>query len=670
MNPGGREGFSMTTSDPSSRSPDVVASATLSLVALAALAVAWFYPWWEMQSRAPQYGQRTLVVEVSPRGVQGDVFEVDTLGHYVGIHKMDTFASLERKLAPLGMLGAFLGLLVVPFLRRRWMRLLAVAPVVILPVFFLADMSVTMEHAANNRDPDAALNLILSKIDTRLFGEYVIAQFKITARPAIGLFLAFVSAALGAGLAFARPLPLPFRKKSAASGGMAAAALLALLVAPATRAEVTRAGPGHSVQEAIDRAASGDTVRIAGVHHEHLTVKKPLRLEGEPGAVLDGDRQGTVLRVEADGVAVVGLTIQGTGDLFDREDAAIRIEKASGVRLERLRIDDALFGVFAVQADRCVMEKLWVRGRDLPTPSRGDGIRLWYSSGCHLTGNEMLRSRDLVIWYSNATVVEGNFVHGSRYGLHYMYSDDNSFHHNRFEDNEVGAAIMYSKKITLEENSFSYSNGVSADGLLLKDADDIFIRHNRFIHNTIALFFDGAPQSRGGRLEVRGNLVARNDVGIALQPSTRGATIYENAFIGNKSQVEILGTGTGDDNAWSVDGRGNYWSDAVSYDRDGDGVSEIPYRSESTYEVLADRYPVLSFFDATPAADAVDLGSRLFPIFQPRPRLSDLHPLTKPPLDDWTASRGQGVSPGLALAGGLLLAAAGLGGRLARRWVS
>jgi nitrous oxidase accessory protein len=318
--------------------------------------------------------------------------------------------------------------------------------------------------------------------------------------------------------------------------------------------------------------------------------------------------------------------------------------------------------VFVAQGDHCVIQDSTVIGKDLPPERRGDGIRLWYASGCRLLGNRMERSRDVVIWYSSDTTVEDNVVRTSRYGLHYMYSDRNVFRHNRFEDNQVGAAIMYSRGIELTENAFSFSTGVAAYGLLLKDADDVFIVGNRFIDNSTSLFFDGAPQARDGRVDVHGNLIARNDVGIALQPLSRRIRFWENALIGNHTQVQVVGTGTAEGNVWSVDGRGNYWSDAVLYDANHDGVSEIPYRSESTYEVLADRYPALAFFDGTPGAEAIDLAARLFPVFAPRPKLVDAHPLTHPPLTDWTESRdGEAGSGGLAVAGGGLLSLAALG---------
>ncbi len=632
------------------RTPDTAASTTLLVVALLCLAFAWVMPWWVMEARAPQYGQRTLIVQVNPRGVSGDVFEVDTLGHYVGIRKMESFAPLERKLAPIGMVAAIAGLLVAPFLRRRWQRALAALPAVLLPLLFMLDLNITMARAANDRDPDAALNLVLSHIDTKLFGEYVVAQFKVTAKPGVGLWLAGVATLLAVGLVFAAPLALPRRRKEL----VAAAAAFALLAPASLRAEVLHVGPRDSVAAAVERAGEGDTVRIEGVHREHLTMKKRLRLVGAPGAALDGGGEGTVLRIEASGVEVEGLDVQGSGDLYSREDSAVRIERASSVTLRRLAIRDALFGIFAAQADKCVFQDLAISGKEVEAERRGDGIRLWYSSGCALRRNTLEKVRDLVIWYSAGTVVEDNVVRHSRYGLHYMYSDHNLFRRNRFEDDEVGAAIMYSKDITLEENAFSFASGASADGLLIKDADNVFVRDNRFVQNAVAIFLDEVPQSRGGRLEARGNLIAQNGVGVALQPSTRGAEFAANAFAGNQIQVQVQGGGSAEANRWD----GNWWSDASVYDRDGDGVSEVPYRAESVYEVLADRHPELRAFAGSPAADAIDLGARLFPIFRARPILVDEHPLVRRPLSSWTAAGGERSWSGLLLSGAALLGAA------------
>jgi nitrous oxidase accessory protein len=82
---------------------------------------------------------------------------------------------------------------------------------------------------------------------------------------------------------------------------------------------------------------------------------------------------------------------------------------------------------------------------------------------------------------------------------------------------------------------------------------------------------------------------------------------------------------------WHAAGLGNYWSDYNGYDVDGDGVGDIPYRSQSLFENLLDEYPELRLFQLSPVADAIDLATRAFPLFQPRPKMSDDYPLMAPP---------------------------------------
>jgi parallel beta-helix repeat protein len=458
--------------------PDWAACLTLSLVAALALCTAWLLPWWVMNARAPQYGQRTLVVLVGPRTVEGDVHELDMLGHYVGIRPLGTLARVERTLAPLGMLGAIGGLLLTPWLRGRVLRLLTVLPALFMPLFLLIDLNLWMDTAVNNRDPNASLNLTVSHISPKLLGTYDVGQFKVEVALGGGFYLATIGGLLGLGLVFAVPLPLRRRRALGAAAG--AVALVALGPSRARAAELV-VGENHpTIAAAIAAANDGDTVVVpTGVHREHVTLDRAVRLVGRVGAVLDGDGRGTVLRMTATGAEVRDLTIRNSGDGYTTEDAGIRIDHATDARIVNTRIEDTLFGIFVVQSDHCLIDGSTIVGKDLPLVRRGDGIRLWYSAGCRLHANHIERSRDVIIWYSSGTVVEDNVVRTSRYGLHYMYSNDNVFRHNRFEDNQVGAAVMYSQRIELSENAFSFSNGPSAYGLLLKDADDVFIVGNR-----------------------------------------------------------------------------------------------------------------------------------------------------------------------------------------------
>jgi nitrous oxidase accessory protein len=68
-----------------------------------------------------------------------------------------------------------------------------------------------------------------------------------------------------------------------------------------------------------------------------------------------------------------------------------------------------------------------------------------------------------------------------------------------------------------------------------------------------------------------------------------------------------------------------------------------------------DEYPELRLFQLSPVADAIDLATRAFPLFQPRPKMHDDYPLMEPPsLPPVPGLSSPARSPGLLVALGLL----------------
>lgn len=397
-------------------------------------------------------------------------------------------------------------------------------------------------------------------------------------------------------------------------------------------------GPGGfpTVQQAIDAAQPGDTVLVfAGVHPGPVEISKPLVLLGEPGAAISGGGKGTVLLVTAP-ATVRGLAIVSSGADQSREDAGIMVVGAEGVVLEGNRLEDVLFGIYLKQAPAAVVRGNKVRGKPLPLARRGDGIRLWYSDRGLIEENEIADSRDLVIWFSSHTLVRGNRVTSSRYGLHYMYSNHNRFEGNRFVGNEVGAFIMYSGDIVFQGNLFAESRGVLGRGIGFKDADSVVAVNNVVVNNAVGISLDNSPHLEGVFNRFSGNFIAYNDVGISLLPSVSRNLFYDNQLVDNIVPVEVSGGGSALANVW----RGNYWSEYAGFDQDRDGRGDTPFVLNRLSDDLVAKYPALRWFTGSLAFGALDLIARTVPLLLPQPVVVDSAPRIAPSLPELAAGIG------------------------------
>jgi nitrous oxidase accessory protein len=643
-----------------------VSGAVLAFYAAALLLVAMGLPWWRMDSRAPQYGQRVLVVDVSPIGVRGDIKELDGLGHYIGMRSLDTFAPVERAVAPYAVALVALGVLALPFVRSRRLRLWLAAPAVAVPIGFIADMWGWQQFAVTHLDPTAALNMIANRVQARVYGEYSVAQFHVNAYFQAGFWLVVVAAANVLGFLAAEwstgtgraPRDAGRGKNMLAAGASAAVLLLLGGASPASAATLEVGGQARyaAISEAVRAASAGDRIVVhAGVYRERVTIDKAVVLEADGDVTVDGGGEGTLVRVTAGPTTVRGLTLRGSGESLLGEDAAIRVERARGSVVRDNRIADALFGILVIESPDTRVDGNRVEGKDLIIPRRGDGIRVFASDGVSVADNVVERSRDLAIWNSDRVDARRNTVRFSRYGLHFMYSNDNVLEDNVFEHDQVGGAVMYSRRLALRRNRFEGSRGPSAHGLLIKAADGVVVEDNRIVDNTRGIYLADVFSD----CTLRGNLIGGNEAGISLEAAVRRVVFTENVMVANQKQVEVLGTRREDLNAWSRGGRGNYWSDYVGFDADGDGIGDVPYRLEHFFEDLAGRWPAVALLRLGPASQALELAARAFPVVAPSPSVIDDHPLVRPPAGVAPAPAGKS-QPGLAV-GGLVAAVASLG---------
>ena len=327
----------------------------------------------------------------------------------------------------------------------------------------------------------------------------------------------------------------------------------------------------------------------AGIYAGPLEINAPVTLIGDGEAIIQGTGKGDVITVNAADVTLRGLVIRNSGDLLDQENAGIT-GLAPRLTVEENLLEDTLFGIYLKEAPDSIIRNNVVYGKQLPVARRGDGIRVWYSDNTLIEKNLVIDSRDVVIWFSPHGVIRGNTVEGGRYGLHFMFSDDQLVEENILRHNSVGAYLMYGRNLVMRNNLFYANHGPSGYGVGLKDVDDVVATGNRSVANRIGVYIDNSPREPDATVDFSDNVIAYNEIGLEVLPLVKRNTYSQNLFVENGEQVSISGGGVLSDNNWSAGGLGNYWSDYRGFDADGDGVGDIAYAPSSLYD---SRWPMI-----------------------------------------------------------------------------
>ncbi|MBE7551260.1 MAG: nitrous oxide reductase family maturation protein NosD [Anaerolineales bacterium] len=412
--------------------------------------------------------------------------------------------------------------------------------------------------------------------------------------------------------------------------------LVGFILLPANSASSSSFIPHPSsfnLQAALDAAQPGQTIQVpSGVYQGNFTISKPVTLEGVDWPILDGNNQGTIITINGTpDVTIRGLVIRNTGTRLDKEDAGIAVNQSPRLVVENNRLENILFGIKVKDsADSQVVNNIIGAKKDLDVAARGDSLLIWYSENSQVIGNQVSHGRDVVLWYNNGAVIRDNVIFGNRYGLHFMYCDDNIVENNRLEANSVGAFLMYSRRLALRHNIFANNRGPSGYGIGLKDIDGVEASDNLFSGNRVGMYFDNSPWSVDVSQHFQRNAFTYNDIGLLFAPSVKRNYFSQNSFIDNSEQVGLTTGGVFAGNSFTVNGQGNFWSDYTGYDADGNGLGDLPYVSKSLFENMMDKNPALRLFQLSPAQQAIELAAHAFPIFQPQPKFSDDAPLLEP----------------------------------------
>lgn len=386
--------------------------------------------------------------------------------------------------------------------------------------------------------------------------------------------------------------------------------LLCLVGSPAIQAAIIRITPGQSIQEAVDRASAGDTLIISeGTYTQFgIIIRKPLTIIGENYPVIDADFKGNILIVATSNLTVQGLKLINTGRSNMDDSAAIKFFDSKDCIIQDNILENTYFGLHFSNSSQMTIINNKINASALKEFEVGNGIHLWKCKNSSIRNNQVSGHRDgIYLEFVTNTQAEENLVEKNmRYGLHFMFSHDNSYIRNTFRKNGAGVAVMYTKNVLMKENRFEENWGASAYGILLKDISDSEIVGNIFLKNTVGIYMEGSS-----RIEFTNNTFRENGWALKLMASCDQNTFKANNFTQNTFDIStngstVLNTLTE-----------NYWDKYEGYDLDKDQIGDIGYRPINLYSMIVEKIPASVILWRSFMVTLLDRMEKILPTLTP-----------------------------------------------------
>lgn len=390
----------------------------------------------------------------------------------------------------------------------------------------------------------------------------------------------------------------------------------------AQKLEVGANKPYKTIKQALKASNDGDTVLVhKGIYKEgNIRIDKKIVFLGKDFPVLDGQKKVEVLSIHADSVIVKGFRVINSGFAALEDPCGIKVYNKSFVVIEGNQLDDNFFGIYIQNGRNCIVKNNTIIAYGKEEQQIGNGIHAWKSNDLQIIGNSIKGHRDgiyfefvydSVIWRNIAT-------NNIRYGLHFMFSSNDSYFTNIFRNNGAGVAVMFSKDVTMINNYFDENWGASSYGLLLKEISDSYIYTNYFKNNTSGIYMEGT-----NRIKIEKNVFEGNGWAMKIQASCMDNEIVNNNFQGNTFDMGTNGSLVL--NTFN----NNYWDKYEGYDINRDGLGDVPYHPLSLFAVLVEKNPSAMLLFRSFMITLLDKSEKVLPSITPD-NFVDNSPLMKP----------------------------------------
>jgi nitrous oxidase accessory protein len=405
---------------------------------------------------------------------------------------------------------------------------------------------------------------------------------------------------------------------------------MCLLVVYMTQPVISRSihvGPNKefkSIRSALLGANDYDTIYV---HHYlykegNIVINKKIVMLGVGLPVIDGDKKYEVVSIKSDSVTFSGFQVQNSGFATLNDPGGIKVYDGNDIIIENNVLENNFFGIYIQYGRHCLIRNNRIKAYGVEEQQIGNGIHCWKSDSLQIIGNYIEGHRDGIYFeFVTHSVIWRNISKFNiRYGLHFMFSNNDAYINNVFDGNGAGVAVMYSNHVVMYSNTFKNSSGDASYGILLKEISDAEIRGNRFINNTSALYLEGA-----NRILIYKNIFSKNGYSLKIQANCMENEVYLNNFIDNTFDVSTNGS------LVLNKFENNYWDKYEGYDLDKNGIGDIPFHPLSLYAVIIENNPIAMLLFRSFMVTLLERTEKLIPSITPED-FKDNKPVIKPHL--------------------------------------
>ena len=399
-----------------------------------------------------------------------------------------------------------------------------------------------------------------------------------------------------------------------------------ILISSAIAARTIVVGKNQSVSsisKAVELAKENDTILVQqGIYKEGNIIinKKNLALIGQNFPVLDGENKFQILTVSGSNITIKGFRFQNSGLSAMNDYASVKVIDAKNILVENNQVINSYFGIHFGNSTFITIRNNTVTGSPTTEQNTGNGIHLWKCNHALIDNNYITGHRDGIYFefVTESTIQHNLSEKNIRYGLHFMFSNNDDYLDNTFNNNGAGVAVMYSHKVKMEGNKFEMNWGASSYGILLKDITDSYIQHNTFFKNSVGIHMEGSS-----RINTSKNIFKENGWAIKVQASCDDNNFYQNNFYGNSFDIGTNGT------MMLNKFYNNYWDKYEGYDRNKDGIGDVPYHPVSMYSMIVEQNPNSLILLRSFMVSLLDKAEKAIPSLTPE-NLIDDKPMIKP----------------------------------------